>query len=79
MQLGSACGGCVAPAWLRSALGVPWNLLRGETCPSQLQTASFARDTPVGAAHPAPPHPSRVIACFLLEIFGWLISHTLQC
>lgn len=40
------------PARLRSALGVPWNLRRGETCASQLLAASFARDTPVGAAHP---------------------------
>lgn len=35
-----------------SALGVSWNPGKGRTCPPQLQTGSFARDTPVGAAHP---------------------------
>lgn len=35
-----------------SALGVSWNQGRGRTCPPQLQTGGFARDTPVGAAHP---------------------------
>lgn len=53
------------PARLRSALGVSWNVGRGRSCPPQLQTGSFTRYTPVGAAHARRDLLSAFVGAFL--------------
>lgn len=42
-----------------------WNVGRGRSCPPQLHTESFARYTPVGAAHPWRDLLSAFVGAFL--------------